>query len=114
MGDYAVPAAHPGGGQHHRRCTTAPTSIPTRTRSCPSGSSASSPGTYTWIPFGGGIRRCLGATLAMAEQRVVLEAIARRTDLLAPDPRPSAPRMRNVTMIPRGGCLVRLAHRYPD
>ena len=27
------------------------------------------PGTYTWIPFGGGIRRCLGATLAMAEQR---------------------------------------------
>ena len=39
------------------------------------------PGTYTWIPFGGGIRRCLGAALAMAEQRVVLEAIARRTDL---------------------------------
>ena len=39
------------------------------------------PGTYTWIPFGGGIRRCLGASLAMAEQRVVLEAIARRTDL---------------------------------
>ena len=32
------------------------------------------PGTYTWIPFGGGIRRCLGAALAMAEQRVVLEA----------------------------------------
>ena len=31
------------------------------------------PGTYTWIPFGGGIRRCLGAALAMAEQRVVLE-----------------------------------------
>ena len=30
------------------------------------------PGTYTWIPFGGGIRRCLGASLAMAEQRVVL------------------------------------------
>ena len=27
------------------------------------------PGTYEWIPFGGGIRRCLGATLAMAEQR---------------------------------------------
>ena len=64
------------------------------------------PGTYTWIPFGGGIRRCLGATLAMAEQRVVLEAIARRTDLRAPDPAPESPRMRNVTMIPRGGCAV--------
>jgi cytochrome P450 len=70
------------------------------------------PGTYTWIPFGGGIRRCLGATLAMAEQRVVLAAIARRADLTAPDPTPEPPRMRNVTMIPRGGCRVVLAHRY--
>jgi cytochrome P450 len=70
------------------------------------------PGTYTWIPFGGGIRRCLGATLAMAEQRVVLSAIARRTDLVAPDPRPESPRMRNVTMIPRGGCQVAVAHGY--
>jgi cytochrome P450 len=65
------------------------------------------PGTYTWIPFGGGIRRCLGATLAMAEQRVVLEAIARRTDLAAADLAPEAPRMRNVTMLPgHGGRIV--------
>jgi cytochrome P450 len=64
------------------------------------------PGTYTWIPFGGGIRRCLGATLAMAEQRLVLEAIARRTDLAAEDPRPEAARMRNVTMIPGRGCRL--------
>jgi cytochrome P450 len=65
------------------------------------------PGTYTWIPFGGGIRRCLGATLAMAEQRVVLRAIARRTDMVAPDPKPEHPRQRNVTMIPnRGGRVV--------
>jgi cytochrome P450 len=71
------------------------------------------PGTYTWIPFGGGIRRCLGATLAMAEQRVVLEAIARRTDLSAPDPAPESPRMRNVTMIPRGGCRVTVRHSHP-
>jgi cytochrome P450 len=71
------------------------------------------PGTYTWIPFGGGIRRCLGATLAMAEQRVVLEAIGRRTDLAAPDLAPERPRMRNVTMIPRGGCRLLVTHRYP-
>ncbi|HUO70585.1 MAG TPA: cytochrome P450 [Solirubrobacteraceae bacterium] len=64
------------------------------------------PGTYTWIPFGGGIRRCLGATLAMAEQRVVLTAIAQRTDLAAPDPAPEQPRQRNVTMIPRHGGRV--------
>ncbi len=58
------------------------------------------PGTYTWIPFGGGIRRCLGASLAMAEQRVVLRAIARRTDMQAADPAPEQPRHRNVTMVP--------------
>jgi cytochrome P450 len=69
------------------------------------------PGTYTWIPFGGGIRRCLGATLAMAEQRVVLEAIARRTDLVAPDLAPESPRMRNVTMIPRHGGRVLMTDR---
>ncbi len=70
------------------------------------------PGTYTWIPFGGGIRRCLGAALAMAEQQVVLSAIARRTDLAAVDPAPEAPRQRNVTMIPNhGGRVVVLSKR---
>ncbi len=64
------------------------------------------PGTYTWIPFGGGIRRCLGAALAMAEQRVVLRAVARRTDLRAPDPEPEHARHRNVTMIPGQGARV--------
>jgi cytochrome P450 len=64
------------------------------------------PGTYTWIPFGGGIRRCLGAALAMAEQRVVLSAIARRADLEAPDPAPERARHRNVTMIPAAGARV--------
>jgi cytochrome P450 len=71
------------------------------------------PGTYTWIPFGGGIRRCLGAALARAEQRVVLEAIARRTDLCAADPEPEHARHRNVTMIPEHGARVVLAERRP-
>jgi len=69
------------------------------------------PGTYTWIPFGGGIRRCLGASLAMAEQRAMLAAIIRRTELSALDRRPEAPRMRNVTMIPSDGCRVRVEAR---
>jgi cytochrome P450 len=69
------------------------------------------PGTYTWIPFGGGIRRCLGAALAMAEQRVVLSAIARRTDLEAPDPAPERARHRNVTMIPAAGARVVMTAR---
>jgi cytochrome P450 len=70
------------------------------------------PGTYEWIPFGGGIRRCLGAALAMAEQRVVLSEIARRLDLEADDPEPERAVHRNVTMIPsRGGRVVVRARR---
>jgi len=64
------------------------------------------PGTYEWIPFGGGIRRCLGATLAMAEQRVVLDAMVRRLDLEAEDPEPERAVHRNVTMIPSRGARV--------
>ena len=69
------------------------------------------PGTYTWMPFGGGIRRCLGATLAMAEQRIVLREIALRTDLVAPSPVPERARQRNVTMIPRHGSRVVVQHK---
>ncbi len=69
------------------------------------------PGTYEWIPFGGGIRRCLGAALAMAEQRVVLTAMARRLDLEAPDPTPERAVHRNVTMIPAHGARVVLRGR---
>jgi len=69
------------------------------------------PGTYTWVPFGGGIRRCLGATLAMAEQRVVLRAIVERTDMEAPDPRPERVLHRNVTMLPAKGAEVVVTSR---
>jgi len=64
------------------------------------------PGSYTWTAFGGGIRRCVGATLAMAEQRIVVRAITRRTDLRAADPRPEHLIQRNVTMIPSKGARV--------
>ncbi len=64
------------------------------------------PGTYEWIPFGGGIRRCLGAALAMAEQRVVLRAMTERLDLVADDPEPEHAVHRNVTMIPSAGARV--------
>jgi cytochrome P450 len=65
------------------------------------------PGTYEWIPFGGGIRRCLGATLAMAEQRVVMRAMTERLDMDPDDPEPEHAVHRNVTMIPgRGGRVV--------
>ncbi|MEH3054889.1 MAG: cytochrome P450 [Patulibacter minatonensis] len=65
------------------------------------------PGTYTWIPFGGGTRRCLGAALAMAELKIAIPEIARRFDLQPERPEAEAPLHRNVTMIPgRGGRVV--------
>ena len=90
LGDY-VPGANAGRRSASSLCTTARTSIPSLSRFRPERFLDRKPGTYTWIPFGGGIRRCLGASLAMAEQRVVLSAIARRTDLVAPDPKPERP-----------------------
>jgi len=70
-----------------------------------------SPGTYEWLPFGGGTRRCLGAALAMAEQRVVLEAMVRRLDLAPDRPEPEHAQHRNVTMIPARGARVVLRSR---
>jgi cytochrome P450 len=39
------------------------------------------PGTYEWIPFGGGVRRCLGASFALMEMRVVLSTVLRSVTL---------------------------------
>jgi cytochrome P450 len=71
------------------------------------------PQTYEWLPFGGGTRRCLGAALAMAEQRVVLEAMVRRLDLEADRPEPEHAQHRNVTMIPARGARVVMRNRRP-
>jgi cytochrome P450 len=66
------------------------------------------PDTYAWIPFGGGVRRCIGAAFAEYEMRVVLRAILERAELSAPDPRPERVRVRNITLAPGRGTLVRL------
>jgi cytochrome P450 len=105
LGEYVVPADTPVAmsivALHHREDV-----YPDPHRFHPDRFLDRKPGTYTWIPFGGGIRRCLGATLAMAEQDVVLRAIARRTDMVAADAVPEPARQRNVTMIPRHGGRV--------
>jgi cytochrome P450 len=65
------------------------------------------PGTYEWLPFGGGTRRCLGATLAMAEQRVVVREMVNALEIETTDRKPERPVHRNVTMIPsKGGTVV--------
>lgn len=69
------------------------------------------PSTYGWIPFGGGVRRCLGAAFAEFEMRIVLETVLRRCVLEAVRPRPEAIQRRNVTLSPRKGTRVRLLRR---
>src|SRR3954451_22760163 len=65
------------------------------------------PGTYTWIPFGGGVRRCIGATFAQMELRLVLETIARRVTL-EPVGDPEPVRRRAITLVPARGGEVRV------
>src|SRR3954462_6379168 len=113
LGDYAVPAETPLLMSillvHHRE-DVSPDPFSFR----PERWEGHKPGTYEWIPFGGGIRRCLGAALAMAEQRVVLEAMARRLDLEAADPAPERAVHRNVTMIPARGARVVIRSARPE
>ena len=63
-------------------------------------------GTYTWIPFGGGVRRCLGAAFALMELRVVLAEVGRAVDAAAVDARPEGTRRRAITMVPARGAEV--------
>jgi cytochrome P450 len=65
------------------------------------------PEPYTWVPFGGGVRRCLGAAFAQLEMRVVISTILSRARLRAPRARAEKARFRGVTVLPsRGGEAV--------
>jgi cytochrome P450 len=66
---------------------------------------------YSWIPFGGGVRRCIGASFAQVEMRVVLREVLRRVRLEAPSQRPERPQVRHVTVVPSRGCRVVVAER---
>jgi len=63
-------------------------------------------GTYTWIPFGGGVRRCLGASFAMFEMKTVLQAVASQLSLSPARPEPERIRRRAITLTPSAGAQV--------
>lgn len=69
------------------------------------------PATYGWIPFGGGVRRCLGASFAEFEMRIVLASMLRALTFEAASRRPEGVRRRNVTFSPRHGTRVRVRGR---
>jgi cytochrome P450 family 135 len=66
---------------------------------------------YGWIPFGGGIRRCLGAAFAEMEMRVVLETVLQRCVLSPASTNAERVTRRNVTFSPRNGTRLRSAPR---
>jgi cytochrome P450 len=69
-----------------------------------------SPPPYSFIPFGGGTRRCIGAAFAVMEMKIVLRTVLQHVDLRAPDQRAEKPRVHHVTQVPaRGGRVVALA-----
>jgi cytochrome P450 len=70
-----------------------------------------SPGTYTWIPFGGGRRRCIGASFAMLEMQIVLRTVFERCELRRPDEAPELTNRRNITVRPGRGARVVLGDR---
>jgi cytochrome P450 len=73
----------------------------------------SPPGTYTWIPFGGGRRRCLGASFAMLEMKIVLRTLLRQFGVMPASSRPAIARRRGITLSPSDGCNVILRARLP-
>ena len=64
------------------------------------------PDTYGWIPFGGGIRRCIGAAFAEFEMRIVLREVLTRCDLHKASPVPEKTGRRNITLSPKDGTPV--------
>jgi cytochrome P450 family 135 len=65
-----------------------------------------SPPPYTFIPFGGGTRRCIGAAFALMEMKTVLSTVLRRVDLQAARSRGEKPRVHHVTQVPSRGARV--------
>jgi len=66
------------------------------------------PGTYTWFPFGGGVRRCIGFSFAMAEMEIVMRAMA-RAGVLEPVGTDEKTVARFITSSPERGGEVRFA-----
>ncbi len=70
-----------------------------------------SPGTYTWIPFGGGRRRCIGANFALLEMRIVLRAVLEANALVAAGETTEVARRRAITISPAHGAEAVLERR---
>ena len=69
------------------------------------------PGTYTWIPFGGGRRRCVGASFAQLEMKLVLKAVLAGSELALASDGFERTRRRSITVSPSAGAVTVLRKR---
>jgi cytochrome P450 len=68
----------------------------------------SRPGTYTWIPFGGGVHRCIGAGFALTEARLILQTILRHVSFACENASGEPSRRRTLITMPRRRATVTL------
>ncbi len=66
------------------------------------------PGPTAWLPFGGGNRRCLGATFATVEMRVVLREVLRRVELCTSTAAGERQKVKHVILVPHRGARIRV------
>ncbi len=71
------------------------------------------PETYSWVPFGGSVRRCIGGAFAEFEMAIVLREVLSRCELRKASPKPERVTRRNITFSPRDGTPVVLTARHP-
>ena len=110
IGGYQIPAGTtvaPNIFLTHRRADIYPE--PERFR--PERFVGTKPDTFSWLPFGGGIRRCVGAAFAWFEMETVIPEVLSRVDLEPVSARPESIKRRAVTLVPAGGAAMRVASR---
>ncbi len=69
--------------------------------------------TNTWIPFGGGVRRCIGAGFSLMEGVAVLREVLATHDVAIPEGAAEVPQVRNITSVPRDGARIVISRREP-
>ena len=110
VGDFAIPPGveiNPSIAAIHRRADRYPVASEFRPERF---LGPDPPDTYTWLPFGGGTRRCLGASFAEFEMRTVIRRVLERTELRPVERRPERGVRRGITFVPRHGVrLLRAA-----
>jgi cytochrome P450 len=78
-------------------------------RFLPELSGAEAPSLHVWIPFGGGVRRCIGAGFSLMEGAEILRQVLTRYDIVTVQD--DVPRVRNITSVPREGARIRVGRR---